>query len=303
VIRYIRQSQFSKFLRCRRSWEMEYVRGLEMVRAPDQPKGARSLGSLVHLLVEDYYTARDWRAHLVELREDLIANGYFSKEWQDIYSYAEVMMLGYVDWLAVTAADANEEVIAAEGQLEAPMGVFHGDDVVLTGKPDALKRDVLTDLIIIEDTKTVQAIETETLIHGYQLKSYGLLTKLALDLDVNVGRLNQLRKVKRTGTAKPPFYGRSTVVMNKDMLRHHYSNMQGQLDEMVKLMQYWEEKGLSDRFEYDRLFYPTPTSTCKWDCDFLAPCKAMDDGSNAEHILTIHYRQKPANSPEEPVVD
>lgn len=303
MIRYIRQSQFSKYRDCKRSWEMEYVRGLQFIRSPEQTKGARDLGTLVHLLVETYYSGGDWKQVLREQEALLVEGGHFSKEWQDIYSYAGVMMQGYVEWLGVTAADANEEVLVVEQGLEAHLGTFHGDDVILTGKPDLIVRDTLTDLVIVTDTKTVQQIVDDPFIHGDQLRNYGLLAKLHLDLDVNVSRLNQLRKVKRTGTSKPPFYGRCDMVLNKTTLRRQYVRVQAQLDEMVERMQYWEQKGDSDWQEYDRLFYPSPTRDCTWKCDFVAVCKAMDDGSNYNHIINSYYEKKPDYTPEESHVE
>jgi hypothetical protein len=37
--------------------------------------------------------------------------------------------------------------------------------------------------------------------------------------------------------------------------------------------------------------YPNPTTDCKWDCTFKAPCLAKDDGSDYEYILNSEYEQ------------
>ena len=286
--RRIRQSQLSKFRRCRRSWEMEYVRGLEIDRPADSTNGARDLGTTVHAFVERYYNNEDWRP----LHAELCATYSTSPEWQESLEMAGIMMEGYVQWVAETAADANEKVLLVEPQLEVEFGTYHGDTVILTGKPDAVKQDELTGLIIVEDTKTVANLDPVQL-HGAQGKTYALMLKLIYDIDVDLFRTNQLRKVKRTARAKPPFYGRSEMFVNKEALRHQWSQINGQLSTMVELMQYHEAEGTSDRAEYDELFYPSPMATCSWDCDFLAVCKAMDDGSNFEYIIRNSYRHKP----------
>jgi hypothetical protein len=99
--------------------------------------------------------------------------------------------------------------------------------------------------------------------------------------------------VKRSATAKPPFYGRAEMVVTPKHLVTHRNHLLGQLDEMVRLMQQWEEEGYSNREHHDTSFYPNPTPDCKWDCDFLAVCKQMDDGSNFEHTIRSFYRKKP----------
>jgi hypothetical protein len=267
---------------------MEYVRGLELIRNPELSNGARDRGTIVHIGVAALYEGRDWR---VALMEEMVKHPA-SPEWIEHFALAAIMLEGYEQWLAETAADANESVLLVEPQLEYEIGTFHGDTVIFTGRPDTVKHDDLTDQFIVEDTKTVQQIEP-VMIHGFQGKSYALLLKLIYDMDVSIFRTNQLRKVKRTARAHPPFYGRAEMFINPEALRHHHQHLMGQLDTMVELMQYWERKGLSDRFEYDTLFYPTPQSTCSWDCDFLAVCKAMDDGSNFEYIIRNHYQPKP----------
>jgi len=286
--RRIRNSQVSKFRRCRRSWEMEYVRGLELSRDPEKSNGARDQGTIVHLGVAAIYEGRDWREALAVEQ----AQHPFSEEWAELFNLATIMLEGYDQWLAETAADANESVVLVEPQLEYEIGTFHGDTVIFTGRPDAVKHDDLSDQFIVEDTKTVGAIE-QVMIHGFQGKSYALLLKMIYDMDVDRFRTNQLRKVKRTARAHPPFYGRSEMFLNKEALRHHHQHLVGQLDEMVKLMQYFERRGTSDRHEYDTMFYPNPVATCSWDCDFLAVCKAMDDGSNFEYIIRNSYQHKP----------
>lgn len=290
VERRIRYSQLSKFKRCRRSWLMEYVRGLELARDPEQTKGARDIGSIVHALIEAYYNGEDWRVALEALRINQAQRGW-STDWADVFEMARIMMEGYVEWLSTEGADANESVVMVEPQLEAEIGVIRGDRIILTGKPDRVAYDELAETFIVEDTKTTNQIES-VLIHGGQGLTYSMLLKMQHGIDVGLFRTNQLRKVKRTSRANPPFYGRAEMTVNPTMLRNHFHHVVGTLDTMVDLMQHWEKEEMSDPEAHHRLFYPNPTKECSWDCDFLAVCKTMDDGSNFEHAIRNYYRPK-----------
>lgn len=292
--RRIRYSQFSKFKRCRRAWGLEYIQGLELDRAPGVTKGARDVGTLFHLGAEAYYKGGSWREALDGRQAELSEDEVWSKDWQDSFTLVRIMLEGYVDWVQRTGADAQEEVLHVEPQLEAEFAEVHGDLIILTGKPDLIVRDVLSDAITLVDTKTVQSL-TQVQNHAGQGLTYALLAKMQLGVDVTLFRTNQARKVKRSATAKPPFYGRAEMVVTPKHLVTHRNHLLGQLDTMVALMQQWEEKGYSPREEHDRLFYPNPTATCDWDCDFLAPCKQMDNGSNFEHTIRSFYRHKPDN--------
>lgn len=301
MIRRIRQSQLWTFRQCRRKWEMEYVRAIELARKGGETKGSRDLGSIVHRLMESYYTGGDWRAvHAAEVAA-LLHAGDYSPEWAEHYEYARIMMEGYGDWLEREAADAYESVLLVEPNLEMPMGTFYGDDVVLTGHPDLVKQNTTLGLIIIEDHKTVGRIDT-VMLHAPQGNNYAMMLKHQHGLDTNLFRTNQLRKVKRTARANPPFYGRSEKMVTVEELRRNYVQVQGQLDEMIRLMQYWEYKRDSDIYEYLRNFPGSPGQACKG-CDYAAPCTALNEGSDHVYVIRNFYRPKPVNDFEETPTD
>lgn len=291
--RYFRQSSLSKFRRCRRSFEMEYVRNyLPISESEGQCLGARSLGHIVHKGVETHYTGGNFREVLdAEIGAKHLEETW-SSEWADCYELAGIMLEGWEQWLAVTAADANEEVLFVEPDLEWEVGEFRGDLVVLTGHPDLVVHNTLNDLIIIDDTKTVTSF-SQALIHGGQGLTYALMLKMIHGLDVGMFRTTQIKKVKRTARAKPPFYERSELFVNPQMLRTHWAQLQGQLDTMVEIVQRWEQEGDTDRVGYDKLVYHNPTKDCTWDCSYLAVCSSMDDGSNYQQLLDINYRPRP----------
>jgi len=39
--------------------------------------------------------------------------------------------------------------------------------------------------------------------------------------------------------------------------------------------------------------YPNPTRDCSWDCDFRTLCIAMDDGSDADHLVDTMFEDRP----------
>ena len=294
MIRRIRQSQLWAYKECRRKWEFEYVRAIELNRKGSETKGARDLGSLVHRLMEAYYLNQDWRGvHAAELSA-LLEAGDLSPEWIDHYEYARIMMEGYGDWIKADHQDIGEEILLVEPQLEADIGTFHGDTVIFTGKPDIVKRNTASDIIIVEDHKTTGRIES-VMLHAPQGNSYAMLLKMQHGLDVGLFRTNQLRKVKRTARANPPFYGRSEKFVNEAELRNHYWQVKGQLDEMVGLMQYWEYKRDSEIDEYLQRFYASPGQRCKG-CDYAAPCTTINEGGNVEYVIRNFYRPKPVNA-------
>lgn len=298
--RRIRQSQLGLFRECRRHWEIEYLRGIELDRPPSASKGSRDLGSLVHRLAESYYAGRDWQAGLDDEIKARIDAGAWSEEWADHYVLARIMFEGYVEWLGESAADVGERVVMVEQNLEAPVLEYKGDTVILTGKPDLVTYNEMTEQHVITDTKTVSRLDS-VLVHAPQLLTYAMLIKLQHGIDVDLARTNQLKKVKRTARAAPPFYGRPELVINTTLLRTHWAQTIGQLKEMVDLMQYWDEKQDTERESYDELFYPNPGIMRCNGCDARAICQNMDDGSNYEYIIRNHYRPKPDTEHEESV--
>jgi hypothetical protein len=47
----------------------------------------------------------------------------------------------------------------------------------------------------------------------------------------------------------------------------------------------------------DLPLYPNPTSNCVWDCPFVAPCMAKDDGGDWEYLLFENYERQDDRTP------
>jgi hypothetical protein len=100
--------------------------------------------------------------------------------------------------------------------------------------------------------------------------------------------VNLLKKVKRTASAKPPFYARVDVPHNIHELRNHWKHVVQVAAEIADA-----ERRLNEG--EDHHFVAPPTSIpdrCKWDCEFFRVCPLADDGSDFEGALNAIYEER-----------
>lgn len=291
--RVFRSSEVTKFLRCRRSWWLTYHAGEGLGLIPVRyTAGIRDLGTLVHTGVQTFYTGGDPVAVVREQAERHAAGKHplmptYDEKWLGIYDLATIMLDGYVDWVADTGADVGESTVLVEERLMEELGTFHGDVVILGGKPDRLVRNDWTGALILEDTKTVQSCEPPVLSINTQLLNYATLARLAGWGTPVEMRHNMLKKVKRTAKAKPPFYARESVPLNEEMYDAHWRHLTSIIADMVSCIQRVEAGE-----DWHVVCPPNPTKDCSWDCDFLGPCPMFDDGSDAAGYLAAEYEPR-----------
>jgi hypothetical protein len=70
------------------------------------------------------------------------------------------------------------------------------------------------------------------------------------------------------------FIRRETIYRNEVFAQNEERKIFSEIDDMV-------DPALS--------LYPNPTSDCTWDCNYRAPCLAMDDGSDYSYMLQTEY--------------
>jgi hypothetical protein len=98
------------------------------------------------------------------------------------------------------------------------------------------------------------------------------------------GVYNILRKVKRSASARPPFYERIEVRHSKEQLRSYWTRFHGIITDILRVRE------ALDRGESHLVHaYPTPTKDCSWKCPFFSVCPLFDDGSAAEEMLTDFF--------------
>lgn len=128
---------------------------------------------------------------------------------------------------------------------------------------------------------------TRTAYMDEQFLTYHLLETLSPTEDgsrCDGGVYNMLKKVKRTGNARPPFYDRCEVHHNKQMLHSFWYRIHGEVMEMLEL-----KRLLDAGADHRQVAYPRPSRDCSWKCPFFAVCPLIDDGSAAEHMLNDLY--------------
>lgn len=294
-VRFIRYSATKKFMRCRRSWMLSYMRGLTKARGDAPASGQRDLGTLCHIGVEAIYNGEGGLSAILAEKERHTAAWVATmaafdstvtelpKEWAKVYDLALTIIEGYIQHIEEEGYDVGETTIAVEDELQMEVGFIRGDLIILTVHVDRLVQDDITDEFIVEDTKTVQSLDiAQQLQVDNQLLDYALVYRVLRGVRVSRIRHNMLRKVGRTARATPPFYGRVEFPVNEALMQAQWRKLTGVLDDMVGVMQAIED----DPSVHVERCYPHPTRDCSWDCDFLAVCPMMDDGSDWEGVLS-----------------
>ncbi len=313
-LKRISNSEVGCFMRCRRKWWLQYVRRLRFNR-PDVV-GARSIGTRLHAGVADGYVlgavgfdvtrayariAEDYAADQLKVAEYFDAHPELPEAQRDTLltelgkdiELVQIMTEGYAQWLEETAADANLEVIAIEEEIEVPLMEYMGVVVHLMGKLDKRFRRLDSGFMAFLDFKSVPNLKDlpKTANMNPQGKTYSVLLKLAHPEEHIDGEvIRMLRKVKRTKTAKPPFYGDHEVRWNAAQLNNFVARLYGVCADIVA-----NEIALAAGADPQVVAYAHPTSDCSWDCDFYPVCDMFDDGSRVEDALAAHYHHADPN--------
>lgn len=286
--RSYRQSAVKKFKRCRRSFDLGYHRNLELKH---QSVSVATTGTLVHAGLQNYYLHKDPLDGVRQAWEEAAAevSSLQLPDLQKSYDLARIMVDGYIDWQAQEGLDQGWDVLAVEERLELPIGVVNGDDVVLTGQLDLLIKDASGAVYVIDDKTCDTFTRYQFNIQmSEQLLFYDMLVRHVKGLTPAGAVYNMLRRVKRTGSAKPPFYAREVVRFN-NVQRHNYENqLLGIVADMVAAEQAVER----DPALHQSSMYPNPTSDCSWDCSFLPVCSMRDTGEAFEDAVADLYTER-----------
>lgn len=290
-------SEMSTWRDCKRKWWLSYHRGLTQVeRDFNRPTG---IGTRVHNALEAYYdperpgeidpvefvrqtVAADCEEHPVYV-DDILAEGQL----------AEIMLEGYMQWLAETGVDSDLRVVEPESHVEVDLFTHtDGTKVTLLSKIDARVEEISTGHRWALEHKTVQdlsmplpLLQLDTQLLTEHLVEFLTLQRTGEEERRAQGVLyNMLRKVKRTARAKPPFYGREPVRHNVDELRHHWDHVVAVALEVLNA-----RTALNAGENHHKVAYPSPTRDCSWKCPFFRVCSLADDGSDFEGALANLY--------------
>jgi hypothetical protein len=284
-------SELQTFKDCRRKWWLAYYRRL-------QPKfrdktGALAFGSRIHAALDDHYANGTplLEAHsklVIADKEILLAEFLDVSNLEAEAEMGRIMLEGYEEWVAEEGIDAELEMISTEETIIAPL--FNGE-VELQGKLDMRVRRKVDGVRMFRDFKTVGGSlgDFGNLAHmNEQVMTYMLLeaTKADEEHRSDGGIFTLLKKVKRTATARPPFYDQVEVHHNVFTMRSFWNRIHGTIADLMNV-----RRALDTGSDHSYVAYPTPSRDCKWKCQFFAICPMFDDGSAAEQALSDSYEE------------
>ncbi len=293
VLEFFSNSEVQCFKRCKRKWWLAFYRRLGLKQQP--VVGARGAGNRVHFALAGWYSptpVNPYELLASTISNDLEAYPEQADEIQKEGDLCQAMLEGYFQWVSETGADQGLEIVGSEQPVKATIVIDDETSVTYGGKLDVKILRQQDGARLFLDHKTVGNLtEPPRMLHlDEQMLTYHLLEYLeAVQSEVQApltdgGLYNMLRKVKRTGQAKPPFYDRVEVRHNRHELENFYVRVSGELRAMIETREVLDS-GVNPQY----VVYPTPRRDCTWDCDFLPICPMFDDGSNVEGLVEMLY--------------
>jgi hypothetical protein len=285
----ISNSEVQTFKDCRRKWWLSYYRRISP--RVENKTGALALGSRIHEALDRYYSTGQplLEAHFDLIKVDKAALEAQMRDTYDLDTEADlgrIMLEGYLDWVEDQGIDAELEMISTEEVIEMPI---LDNTVILQGKIDMRVRRKADGVRMFRDFKTVGGSFTDFGAMAHMNEQ--ILTYMMLETAQNKegersegGIFTMLKKVKRSATARPPFYEQIEVRHNIFTLRNFWQRIHGTITDMMNVRKALDE-GQSHFFHA----YPRPSRDCKWKCQFFSVCPLFDDGSAAEQALGESY--------------
>lgn len=143
----VSNSEIDVHAQCRRRWWLTYYRGL--TPREEKATGALALGTRIHTALEGYYAAQLDGEHDADLlaihsglieadRVQMLMAGHDTGQLDNEADLGQIMLSGYLDWIAQEGIDAGMELVGVEDRLEHE--IIEGE-AVLTGKVDLRLRN------------------------------------------------------------------------------------------------------------------------------------------------------------------
>jgi hypothetical protein len=288
----ISNSEISTFKDCRRKWWLSYYR--QLGRKEQKFSGPLALGSRVHKALELYYN--DNSKNLLTYWSELVADDRITleAEWRDTTDFdneadlGRIMLEGYLEWNSEEGIDSELEVVSNEERLTTTL--LDGR-VELMAKIDQRVRRKVDGVRLFRDWKTTANFSDLT--KGAQLNEQFLTYQVIEATQKNEKErcegalVTMLKKVKRTATARPPFYDQIEIRHNVFALRNFWTRLHGELSDMVAV-----RDALDSGVDHQLVVYPRPSRDCSWKCDFAAVCPMFDDGSAVEAAIEMGYQKR-----------
>lgn len=301
-------TKINDWQQCKRKWWLRWYRELT---TDEDFTDVRNTGIRVHEALAGWYVPegmerqdprdvlraaikRDWNRTLQQKQVVAGTERYDAlvKKWESTAVLERAMVEGYMEWLVETGADSEFIVVGSE--LEVAVNMLDpgsGMTVQARGVVDAKIQRKVDGARLFIDHKTVGDFERATrfLKMRNQMLHYHLIEWLSTvegEGRCDGALYNMLRRVKRTAKAKPPFYQRKAVPHSELQVRAYRARLLGETRSMARA-----EKLLEAGVPHHIAVPPSPSDDCSWKCEFAAVCPMFDDGSRAEDMLAVVYRQ------------
>jgi len=287
--RNITNSELQAFKQCKRQWYLGYYRRLGK-RRQDGSERAATTGTLVHDSLEAYYKDPNRDAsQVIQAFRMRRTTDPDAATYEKEYALADAMIEGYFEWLAETGADQGLDIYAVESKITCPApSPFDEQGVVLLGKLDLIASR--NDILYVLDHKTVQGFSDiiSMLPMNEQSRHYAVIQRRNNpDRPIQGSIWNMLRKVKRSGRSKPPYFLRHEIEWSDAQLGIFWRRLHGEITELLRL-----EAMLNDGADHHAVAYPSPSTDCSWRCPFYAVCPHMDDPrTDSEMLIDVMYVQ------------
>lgn len=308
-IRSISHSEIKEFKLCRRGWYLRWYRGLRSKETSLSEK--RHTGDRVHRALQGWYVPDgeervDPREGIeLAIMEDyqILHDHLVSTGWDQMPSthpdtvklmksndLERIMVDGYMEWLAETGADTGLRIIAPEVFMTGVLPELGDSTIRVVGKLDVRAVRISDGARVFIDHKTRDtAPRPDELLRDEQMLHYELLEECA-DSETegycDGAIFNVLRRVKRSATAKPPFYLRHFVPHNRHTRAAYRRRVVATIRDMIST-----EEALDQGVHHFDVAYPNPGKDCGWRCPFASSCHMFDDGSDVERLLSDRYQR------------
>lgn len=284
-------SEIQTFKDCRRKWWLTYYRRLKPRRS--KTTGPLVLGSRIHEALDQHYTTGEaldeiYGRLVTDERAALTAAGQSTFEYDSEAELGRIMLEGYSEWADAEGFDAEYELVDTEQILT--MSMFDGQ-VELQGKIDMRIRRKADGVILIRDWKTSANFNDflSTAHINEQLLTYLTLeaaNKKPGEPRSMGGLFTMFKKVKRSSTARPPFYMNVEINHNDYTLRSFWKRLHGEVGDLMDVKEH-----LDNGADHQQVAYPRPSRDCTWKCPFFSVCPLLDDGSAAEAAIEEQYEE------------
>jgi len=290
----IRQSEFTKFQRCPRSWALTYGRDLvPLSEGPRMPAFSRDCGSATHRGAEVIHNGGSLtealsavEGYVEEMRsmrnpDPLVpVSKVDTPEWEKVQRYALGMVEMYSEWLEDTGHDAGFETLGVELDWEVPIP---GLDAVAYGAIDLYGRDALRGGTTVDDLKTVDGFSNPPMAADFQLRTYAwAMWRTTGEVPVAAGH-RMIKRVLMGGTAKGPKIMYAPIHIDEMILRKHEEVL------IVRAKAILEARSFEME---DARLYPVANKDCSWDCNFRSVCPMIDEEDDWESVLELNFTLK-----------